>query len=66
MTRHKLNDEREVMQSRMRAVQVDKDCIKTSTCLVTSRCDISKVSNSSNGACVNRVMERVSMEVALM
>jgi len=53
MARHKLNAEREVMQSGMRAMQVDKNCSKTSTCLVTSRCDISEVSNSSNGACVN-------------
>ena len=89
------------MQSGMGAMQVDKNCSKTSTCLVTSRCDISKVSNSSDGACVNggyvdiakrvmvtktskqltsyqhmqkqltdisnasRVMERVSMKVAL-
>jgi hypothetical protein len=53
MARHKLNDEREVIQSGMRVMQMDKYCSKSSTCLVTSTCDISKISNSSNGACVN-------------
>ena len=53
MVRNKLNDEREVIQSGIRAIRMDKNCGKTSTCLVTSRCDISKVSNSSNGECVN-------------